>query len=81
MHTDVLHVAGACMSVEAVQEQLVAEGKSMLAAFAQAARDMPAYGQYAGALDTALVALYADINNAKVACRRIRCVAPKGRHK
>ncbi len=50
----------------AVQEQLVEEGKRMLGALAEKAREMPAYSQYGGALDTALVAIYADISNAKV---------------
>ena len=50
----------------AVQEQLVQEGKRMLAAFALAVRGMSAYVQYAGALDTAIVAIYADISNSKV---------------
>jgi hypothetical protein len=50
----------------AVQEQLVEDGKRMLAALAEKAREMPAYAQYGSALDTALVAIYADISNAKV---------------
>ena len=50
----------------AVQEHLVAEGKRMLAALAHMLRDVPTYAQYASALDTALVAIYADISNSKV---------------